>query len=163
MSVVKKLFREIAKYKNPAKWLRKHGATVGNNVKITFPFYCGSELDKLTIGDQSHFSSYVAFVFHDGSNVVPERLGMSAPGLRKTLPITIGKNCFIGMRAMFLPGSSIGNNCIVAAGAVVTKQFPDNSVIGGVPAKIIESLGTYLEKNASYLKLPPEIDFENFK
>lgn len=163
MSVVKKLFREIAKCKNPAKWLRKHGATVGNNVKITYPFYCGSELDKLTIGDQSHFSSYVAFVFHDGSNVVPEQLRMSAPGVRKTLPITIGKNCFIGMRAMFLPGSGIGDNCIVAAGSVVTKRFPDNCVLGGVPAKVIETLGAYLEKNASYLKLDPDTDFQKYK
>lgn len=162
--LIKKVFRELSKYRNPTKYLRKNGATVGEGVKFEPPFYgSGKELKYLHIGDKSCFSSRVTFIFHDGSNVVPEHLGLSKPGIRKVLPISIGSNCFIGNRAMFLPGSSIGNNCIVAAGAVVTKQFPDNSVIGGVPAKIIESLGSYLEKNASYLKLPPEIDFENFK
>lgn len=162
--LIKKLFRELSKYRNPTNYLRKNGAVVGEDVKFTPPFYgSGKELKYLSIGDKSCFSSRVAFIFHDGSNVVPEHLGLSKSGKRKVLPISIGNNCFIGNGAMFLPGSSIGNNCIVAAGAVVTKQFPDNCVIGGVPAKTIESLGTYLEKNASYLELPSDIDLASFR
>lgn len=51
--------------------------------------------------------------------------------------INVGNNCWIGSGVVFLDGSSIGDGCIVAANAVVTKKFPDNSIIGGVPAKII--------------------------
>lgn len=55
-------------------------------------------------------------------------------------PVIIGNNVWIGRRAMFMPGSAVGSNVIVAAGAVVTKKFGDNLVIGGVPAKIISKL-----------------------
>lgn len=49
----------------------------------------------------------------------------------------IGENCFIGGRAMILPGVRIGNGCIVGSGAVVTKDVPDNCVVAGNPAQII--------------------------
>ena len=45
-----------------------------------------------------------------------------------------------------MPGVTIGNNCIIAAGSVVTKNIPDNSVVGGVPAKFIKSSFDYFEK-----------------
>ena len=47
---------------------------------------------------------------------------------------------WIGAKATFLDGSTIGNNCVVAAGAVVNGIFPDNTVVGGVPAKIIKTI-----------------------
>ncbi len=46
----------------------------------------------------------------------------------------IGRDCFIGANAMILPGINVGNNCIVAAGAVVTKDVPNNSLVAGNPA-----------------------------
>ena len=54
--------------------------------------------------------------------------------------VTIGNNVWIGRRAMFMAGSSVGDNVVVAAGAVVTKQFGDGVIVGGVPAKIIGRL-----------------------
>jgi hypothetical protein len=52
--------------------------------------------------------------------------------------IIIGKRCWIGMNAVILPGVTLGSDTIVAAGAVVTKSFPEGGfVIGGIPAKII--------------------------
>ena len=51
--------------------------------------------------------------------------------------ISVGDDCWIGAGAVFLDGSSIGSGCVVAANAVVTKQFPDNVIIGGVPARIL--------------------------
>ena len=54
--------------------------------------------------------------------------------------VTIKKNVWIGMGAMICPGVTIGENSVVAAGAVVTKDVPDNVVVGGVPAKIIKTL-----------------------
>ncbi|WP_333658280.1 acyltransferase [Flavobacterium sp.] len=52
-------------------------------------------------------------------------------------PIKIGKNCWLGANSVILPGVELGDNVIVAAGAVVTKSFSNNLVIGGVPAKIL--------------------------
>ena len=51
--------------------------------------------------------------------------------------IIVGDNCWIGSGVVFLDGASIANGCVVAANAVITKQFPENSIVGGVPAKII--------------------------
>lgn len=56
-------------------------------------------------------------------------------------PISIGDNVWIGGRAVINPGVTIGNNVVIASGAVVTKDFPDNVVVGGNPAKIIKKLG----------------------
>jgi acetyltransferase-like isoleucine patch superfamily enzyme len=52
-------------------------------------------------------------------------------------PIVIGKNVWIGANAMVLPGVTIGDNAIVAAGAVVTQEVPNNAIVAGVPAKIV--------------------------
>lgn len=55
--------------------------------------------------------------------------------------IKIGNNCWIGSGVVFLDGAEIGDGCVVAANAVVTKKFPPNSIIGGLPAKIIKKRG----------------------
>ena len=54
--------------------------------------------------------------------------------------VIIGENCWIGSKVTILDGVEIGNNCVIAAGSVVTKSFPNNSLIGGVPAKVLKSL-----------------------
>jgi acetyltransferase-like isoleucine patch superfamily enzyme len=62
---------------------------------------------------------------------------------RKTLickPIVIKRNAWIGAAATILPGVTIGENSVVAAGAIVTKNVPDNTVVAGVPAKIVKDL-----------------------
>ncbi len=53
--------------------------------------------------------------------------------------IRIGKNCWIGAKATILDRTIIGDGCIVVAGAVVSGIFPNNVIIGGVPAKILRS------------------------
>lgn len=57
-----------------------------------------------------------------------------------TKPISIGDNCWIGTSAIILPGSKLGNNCIVASGSIVKGRFSDNSLIAGNPAKFIKSI-----------------------
>lgn len=54
--------------------------------------------------------------------------------------IEIGDNVHIGWNTIIMPNVSIGNNCVIGAGAVVTKSIPDNSVAVGVPARVIESI-----------------------
>lgn len=53
--------------------------------------------------------------------------------------IRIGSNCWLGAKATILDGTVIGNGCVVAAGAVVSGAFPENVIIGGIPAKIIKN------------------------
>jgi len=65
------------------------------------------------------------------------------PNDRRTLttkPITIKKRAWIGAGATILPGVTIGENAVVAAGAVVSKDVPDNMIVGGVPARVIKSI-----------------------
>ena len=57
-----------------------------------------------------------------------------------TKPVVIGDDVWIGANAVILPGVTIGRHCVVAAGAVVTKDVPDNTVVGGVPAKVLKTL-----------------------
>ena len=65
------------------------------------------------------------------------------PADRKTLllkPIVVKRNAWIGAAATILPGVTIGENSVVAAGAVVNKDVPPNTVVAGVPAKIVRQL-----------------------
>jgi maltose O-acetyltransferase len=73
-----------------------------------------------------------------------KRFGTRADGTRylitTTRPVTIGKDCWIGGNATIFPGVTIGDNVVVAAGAVVTKGLPSNTVCGGVPARVLREL-----------------------
>ena len=69
---------------------------------------------------------------------------MDPQGRRKHLgiakPVTIGNDVWVGANAVILSGIKIGNNVVVAAGAVVTKDVPDNTLVAGVPARVIREL-----------------------
>ena len=60
-------------------------------------------------------------------------------------PVTIGNDVWIGGNVIILPGVTIGSNVIIAAGAVVTKDIPDNSLVGGVPAKVLRTIENDVE------------------
>lgn len=69
---------------------------------------------------------------------------MIAEGRRQYLaqasPVTIGDDVWIGDKVAIMPGVTIGSNVIIAAGAVVTKDVSDNTLVGGVPARKIKAL-----------------------
>ncbi len=71
--------------------------------------------------------------FEDSSRRIDEQ-GIS------TKPVVIDDDVWIGANAVILPGVTIGKHCVVAAGAVVTKDVPDNCMVGGVPAKILKKI-----------------------
>lgn len=111
------------------------GIMIGNNVGLGTRGHIGGA-GGVTIGDDTIIGNYVSIhpENHNFSDLsTPIRLqGVNHKG------IVIGKGCWIGAKATILDGTRIGNGCVVAAGAVVSGTFPDNVIIGGVPAKIIK-------------------------
>lgn len=120
-----------------------HVTRVGKGVSIGartgFGDYChfGSS-GGITIGDDVLGGSYVSFhsqdhVFSDPHILIANQ-GVTERG------IIIGDNCWIGAKATFLDGAKVGSHSVVAAGSVVKGDFPDHSLIGGVPARLLRSL-----------------------
>lgn len=109
---------------------------IGNNVGLGSHGHYGAGIGGLEIGDDTIVGNYVSFhpENHNFSDLeVPIRSqGVNGKGIK------IGKNCWIGAKATFLDGAILGDGCVVAAGAVVKGEFPSNSIIGGVPAKILK-------------------------
>lgn len=116
---------------HPIEYVKRIGVKLKGEVHFyTSPLdMFGSEPWMITIGDNVHITGEVRFITHDGGTLPLRR---EIPDLEITKPIVLGDNIFIGVRSIILPGVHIGNRCIVAAGSVVTKDIPDNSVVGGV-------------------------------
>lgn len=106
---------------------------IGKNVFINA---CCNFQDQggITIGDGS-LIGHKAVLATLNHGFAPEDRGALYPS-----PIIIGKNVWVGASATILPGVTIGDNAIIAAGAVVTKDIPANTVVAGVPAKEIKTL-----------------------
>lgn len=129
------------------------GKTVDETFSLFPPFYtdCGKNLSigkNVFINSGCKFQDQGGITIGDGTlighNVVLATLNHNSDvNNRADLmpePIHIGKNVWIGANATILPGVSIGDGAIIAAGAVVSKDVPENSVVGGVPARKIKSI-----------------------
>jgi len=109
---------------------------IGNNVGMGEYAYLGGA-GGLEIGDESIIGQY--FSCHPENHVASDLdTAIRHQGVTR-LGIKIGRNCWIGSKVTILDGVEIGDGSIIAAGAVVNKSFPANSVIGGVPAKLLKS------------------------
>jgi acetyltransferase-like isoleucine patch superfamily enzyme len=108
--------------------------TIGENCSIA-PFVQIWANDKIYIGENTAIAAHVQITTstHDYHHR-PYR------NKRIDMPITIGKNVWIGGGAIILPGVIIGDNAVIGAGSVVTKNIPENTLAYGVPAKIIKQL-----------------------
>ncbi len=127
------------------------GTTIDETTIVFAPFYINFGRS-LTIGKGVFINHACSFLDMGGItieddvligpkvNLITENHPLN-PNDRKTLlcqPIVIKRNAWIGAAATILPGVTVGENSIVAAGAVVSKDVADNTIVGGVPAKFIK-------------------------
>ena len=130
-------------YDKPRLYSKYFGIKFGKNCRITGKPNFGTESYLIEIGDNVTITQDVVFHTHDGAIGLFRK---EYPGIDIFGKIKIGNDVFIGSNSIILPDVRIGNKVIIASGSVVTKDIPDNSVVGGVPAKILKSTDEYLRK-----------------
>lgn len=140
--MLKKMFAEIGEncYIEPplhANWGGKH-VHLGKNVYANF---------NLTLVDDTHI--YIGDGTMIGPNVVIATAGHPIlPELRVkqyqyNIPVKIGKNCWLGAGVLVMPGVTIGDNSVIGAGSVVTKDIPENVVAVGNPCRVLRKIGEH--------------------
>ena len=127
----------------------------GNNIWIEVPFHCDYgwnievgenffanynltilDVGKVNIGNNVQIAPNVS-IYTAGHPVHPDSRNT---GYEYGIPITIGDNVWIGGNVVILPGVNIGNNVVIGAGSVVTKDIPDNMIAVGNPCKVVREI-----------------------
>ncbi len=113
------------------------GLKIGNNSAVG-QFTEFGAAGGIEIGNDVIMGSYVSFhsenhIFNDHSKPIREQ-GVTSKG------IEIGNNVWVGAKVTFLDGCKVGSNSVIAAGAVVNAVYPNNVIIGGVPAKVLKNI-----------------------
>ncbi|MBO3078328.1 acyltransferase [Mammaliicoccus vitulinus] len=151
---MKKWLKKFTKKELTIKAAKKIGVKIGKNCRflnVTSSTF-GSEPYLITIGNHVTITRGVSFITHDGGVWVFRNKEKNIDVFGK---IKVGNNVFIGLNSLILPGVTIGDNVVVAAGSVVTKNIESDSVVGGNPARKIRSIEEYREKsweNADFIK-----------
>lgn len=135
------------------RYLKKYGMDIDGLPRYiaTTALFDGNDYSIIHLGEGCVISSEVQLLTHDYSIA----RGLQAIGKNNSDPykdelflkgISIGKNSFIGARTLLMPGTVIGDNCIVGAGSVVKGKIPDNSIVFGNPAKFYAKTTEWAEK-----------------
>lgn len=133
---------------------------IGKHTFINFNFTVQDDAS-VTIGDHCNFGPNVTIVTPVHPMLPDERRCMlDNEGSRKRLcyakPVQIGNDCWFGANVTICPGVTIGDNCVIGAGSVVTRDIPSDSFAAGVPCKVIRTL---TERDS--MKYMPEILADN--
>ncbi|MEW9872755.1 DapH/DapD/GlmU-related protein [Arthrobacter sp. HS15c] len=91
---------------------------------------------KIVIGDDCLVGPQVMFLTSSHDIGPSERRGADATAM----PISVGSGCWLGARSVIMPGITIGEGCVIAAGSIVTRDCPPNTLFAGVPARAIREL-----------------------
>lgn len=144
---------EKYKQKYPV-YLRKIGVNIpedyyegGHGFISPSVMFDGNDFSLIAIGKNTTISTDVVFLTHDYSISKGLKMINAEESGRFLKPIRVGANCFIGMRTILLPGTTLGDNVIVGAGAVVKGHYPDGVVIAGNPARVICSTEEWAERH----------------
>lgn len=112
---------------------------IGNDVQVG-RYATITAIDEITIGDGCLFSEYIYISDHAHNVFTKDNRPLVRMPLIKKGEVHIGKQCFLGFRSIIMPGVTLGDRCVVGAGAIVTNSFPSNSVLAGVPAKLLRTI-----------------------
>jgi maltose O-acetyltransferase len=138
----------IYQYRLRIRKLVAQGLTLGKNVTIAPTAYIDSGYPYLiSIGNNSSVANEARLLAHDAA---PFKF---AGGHARLGKIEIRDNCFIGDRAIILPGVTIGPNVLVAAGSVVNRDIPPNSCVAGIPARFYASFDDFIARHKEQLKV----------
>ena len=138
------LYKILLRKTKPIKYAKKVGVNFPDGgLHIYGSVNWSTEPWIITIGNNVHITDGVKFITHDGGTLLFRQY---VPDLEITKPITVGNDVYIGNNVVILPGVNIGNRVVIGAGAVVSKDIPDNSVAVGVPARVIKTADEYFEK-----------------
>ena len=120
-----------------SNWGGKH-VHLGNNVYFNFNATLVDDTH-IYIGDSTLIGPNVTLATA-GHPILPE---LREKALQFNLPIHIGKNCWLGAGVIVLPGVTIGDNTVIGAGSVVTKDIPANVVAVGNPCKVLREINEH--------------------
>ena len=118
----------------------EEGVTVMSGVDF------GSEPYLITLRRKCRITQDVLFITHDGGTWAFRNSFPEYKSIIKYGKIEVGEEAFIGARSVIMPGVTIGKNCVIAAGSIVTKDIPDYSVAMGVPARVVCTTQEYAER-----------------
>lgn len=141
-TLLKEMFGDIGEgcYIEPpfhANWAGKH-VHFGNNVYANFNLTLVDDTD-IYVGDKVMFGPNVT-VATAGHPIDPE---LRYQAMQYNIPVHIGENVWIGANAVVLPGVTIGDNSVIGAGSVVTKDIPANVVAVGNPCRVLREIGEH--------------------
>ena len=140
--LLREMFAEIGEgsYVEPPLHANFGGAHVhfGKNVYANFNLTLVDDTH-IYVGDYTMFGPNVT-VATAGHPILPE---LRAQGYQYNAPVRIGRNCWIGAGAILLPGVSVGDNTVIGAGSVVTKDIPANVVAVGNPCRVLRPVGEH--------------------
>ena len=137
----------LDRWLDPLGNAQRRGMRCGKGVTLAGKFGTsfGSEPYLIELRDEVRLSGNVTFLTHDGGTWAFRDIDKYRD-VAKFGKIVIGERTFVGYGVTIMPGVQIGKRCVIGAGALVTKDVPDETVVAGIPAKVICSTWEYAEK-----------------
>lgn len=145
IDLIRVIIRKIDERRmTPTEYARYIGVNIGDN-NLIGKGHWGAEPYLITVGSNCQLTDVRIFT-HGGGNFIRRQY----PNFDAFGKVVIGNWVYIGTGSMIMPGVTIEDNVLVAAGSVVTKSVPANVVVAGNPAKIICTIEDYIKKNLKW-------------